>query len=152
MISPWWFRHQLTSLIILWRILIVPPKFSYSHGNFHFMPPASCFWVFNYKKFKYHGPLVHWWIPFDRCVGSFSEVNEGEIDIVIIGRIGGFLVQKTANFWRILVQKRYKYGEILEYFLGPEISKRTKVGNVSGRYNRNFRFWSVINKNCRFLV
>ena len=58
-------------------------------------------------------------------------------DTVIIGRNGGFLVQKTANLWRILVQKRYKHDEILEYFLGPEISKRTKVGNVSGRYNRN---------------
>ena len=65
----------------------VPPEFSYLHGNFHFLPPASwylsiqlqkCFWVFNCKKFKYHGPLVHWWIPFDRCVGSFSEVNWGD--------------------------------------------------------------------------
>ena len=78
-ISPWWFRDQLTSLNTLWRILLVPPKFSYSHGNFQIMPPASCFWVFNYRKFKYHGPLVHWWIPFDRCVGSFSEVNEGRL-------------------------------------------------------------------------
>ena len=80
-ISPWWFGDQLTSLNTLWRILLVPPKLSYFHGNFHFMPPASCIWLFNYKKFKYHGPLVHWWISFDRCVGSFSE---GEEDCTVL--------------------------------------------------------------------
>ena len=88
-ISPWWFRDQLTPLITLWRILLVPPKFSYSHGNFHFLPPASwylsiqlqkCFWVFNCKKFKYHGPLVHW-ERLDRCVGSFSGVNWGDFSL-----------------------------------------------------------------------